>query len=65
MLTKVGNSFDMILDNLFDCCPGSAFPPSRAALIHHLDLIEGDQDSAALTPLLKLFTVFNVFFSCV
>ena len=35
------------------------------ALITILDLIEGDQDSAALTPLLKLFTVFNVFFSCV
>ena len=32
-----------------------------SALIPILDLIEGDQDSAALTPLLKLFTVFNVF----
>jgi len=28
------------------------------ALITHLLLIEGDQDSAALTPLLKLFTGF-------
>ena len=32
-----------------------------SALIPILPLIEGDQDSAALTPLLKLFTVFNVF----
>ena len=31
------------------------------ALIPILDLIEGDQVSAALTPLLKLFTVLNVF----
>jgi len=30
-----------------------------SALIPILDLIEGDQDSAALTPLLKYFTGFH------
>ena len=33
-----------------------------SALIPILDLIEGDQDSAALTPLLKYFTGLNPFF---
>ena len=32
------------------------------ALIPILDLIEGDQDSAALTPLLKYFTGFHPLF---